>query len=323
MDVVGPIDPPSVSGKRYFLTIVEQSSSYKIVKFLQKKSKVFEQFQATKIEMENTQNKKLKKLLSDRGGEFLNNEFKKLSNKSVLLSNLSPTASRKNHSPHFLWTNTPTRLTRLRKFSCRAVVYSLSRQVRWKLDPPGQPGIFIGYNNNNTEYQILRLNDLKVSITHYATLNKKVFPSISQKNTTKTFTTPLDEPFTPNNNQAINAPQDMMDAEQSLELADAIKQEETLETAQEVTDPIATQTQVPRIKIIGPRHPTLITAELNDLNILPYKRRPSALLSESNKTPQTYCGALKSGSHLLWQEAINKELENMHLLKVWDVVDLH
>ncbi|MBW0505653.1 hypothetical protein O181_045368 [Austropuccinia psidii MF-1] len=122
----------------------------------------------------------------------------------------------------------------------------------------------------------------------------------------------------------INTPQDQMDTKQSPELEDAIQlEEETLETAQEVTDPIATQTQVPCIKIIGPRHPTLITAELNDLNILPYKRRPMALLTASNKTPQTYCGALKSGSHLLWKEAINKELENMHLLKVWDVVDLH
>ncbi|MBW0533979.1 hypothetical protein O181_073694 [Austropuccinia psidii MF-1] len=148
--------------------------------------------------------------------------------------------------------------------------------------------------------------------------NKKVFPSISQKNTTETFTTPFDdEPVTPNNNQTINTPQDQMDTKKSLELADAIQlEEETLETAQEVTGPIATQIQVPRIKIIGPRHPTLITAELNDLNILPYKRRPMALLTASNKTPQTYCGALQSGSHLLWKEAINKELENMHLLKV-------
>ncbi|MBW0505652.1 hypothetical protein O181_045367 [Austropuccinia psidii MF-1] len=172
IDVVGTINPPSVLGKHDFLTIVDQSSSYKIVKFLQKKSEVFEKFQATKIVMENTQDKKLKKLLSDRGGEFLNNEFKKLSNEcgfihifsppetpqhnafaeranqtilekaccllggsnlpanfwadavntAVLLSNLSPTASRKNHSPHFLWTNTPARLTRLRKFGFRAVV---------------------------------------------------------------------------------------------------------------------------------------------------------------------------------------------------------
>ncbi|MBW0502776.1 hypothetical protein O181_042491 [Austropuccinia psidii MF-1] len=175
MDIVGSINPPSVSGKRYFFTIVDQSSSYKIVKFLQKKSEVFEQFQATKIAMENAQDKKIKKLVSDRGGEFLNNEFKKLSNEcgfihifpppetpqhkafaeranqtilkkarfllgglnlpanfladavntAVLLSNLSPTTSRENHSPHFLWTDTPARLSRLRKLGCRAVVYSL------------------------------------------------------------------------------------------------------------------------------------------------------------------------------------------------------
>ncbi|MBW0533980.1 hypothetical protein O181_073695 [Austropuccinia psidii MF-1] len=90
MDVVGPINPPLVSGKHYFLTIVDQSSSYKIVKFLQKKPKVFEQFQATKIAMENTQDKKLKKLVSERGGEFLNNDFKKLSNKCGFIHIFSP-----------------------------------------------------------------------------------------------------------------------------------------------------------------------------------------------------------------------------------------
>ncbi|MBW0523329.1 hypothetical protein O181_063044 [Austropuccinia psidii MF-1] len=44
MDVVGPINPPSMSGKQYLLTIVYQESSFKSVKFLQKKSDVFEQF---------------------------------------------------------------------------------------------------------------------------------------------------------------------------------------------------------------------------------------------------------------------------------------
>ncbi|MBW0502777.1 hypothetical protein O181_042492 [Austropuccinia psidii MF-1] len=171
---------------------------------------------------------------------------------------------------------------------------------------------------------MLPLNDLKVSITHHATPNKKVFPSIPQKNTTETFTTSLNEPVTPKIDQTSNAPQSQLDSEQSPEASNAIQLEgETLETAQEVTNPVATQIQAPRIKIIGPWHPTLITSNLNDLNILPYKRQPAALLTTSDKTPQTYRGALKSVSHLLWQEAIDKELENMHFLKVWEVVDLH
>ncbi|MBW0485365.1 hypothetical protein O181_025080 [Austropuccinia psidii MF-1] len=246
MDVVGPINPPSVSAKCYFLTIVDQSLSFKIVKFLQKKSEVFEKFQATKSSMENRKEKKLQKLVSDRGGEFLNKSFKELSNRcgfihifappetpqhnafaeranqkilekahcllgssnlpatfladsvntAVLLSNLSLTASRGNLSPHFLWTNTPVKILRLRAFSCREVVYNLSRKIRGKLDPPGQPGIFIGYKNN-TAYWILWLNHLKVSITQHELFKGKVFPFISQKNTNKTFTTAPNEHITP------------------------------------------------------------------------------------------------------------------------------
>ncbi|MBW0529781.1 hypothetical protein O181_069496 [Austropuccinia psidii MF-1] len=66
MDVVGPITPPSVSGNRYFLTIVNKASSFKIVRFLKKKSEVFDQFHATKKEMENLHNRTLKQLVTDR-----------------------------------------------------------------------------------------------------------------------------------------------------------------------------------------------------------------------------------------------------------------
>ncbi|MBW0498324.1 hypothetical protein O181_038039 [Austropuccinia psidii MF-1] len=156
----GPVTPPSVSGNCYFLTIVGQASSFKIVKFLKKKSEVFENFCIAKRAIENFQNKKLKQLVTDRGGEFVNHNFKRLSDDcgyvhimappetpqnngfsqrenhtilektrclmiqaslpknywadavstAVLLLNLSPTASRKNQSPHFLWTNTLPKL---------------------------------------------------------------------------------------------------------------------------------------------------------------------------------------------------------------------
>ncbi|MBW0525843.1 hypothetical protein O181_065558 [Austropuccinia psidii MF-1] len=236
MDIVGPINPPSMSGKQYFLTIVDQVLSLKIIKFMQKKSDVFEQFQLTKNAMENSQDKKLKKLISDRGGEFLNNNFKKLLdgcgfinimdspetprhnrfaeranctiikkacclleksnlpaqfwaysvNTVVFLSNLMQTAMRDGWSPNSLWTNSPARLSKLKTFGCRAIVYNIGQHIRRELDPPGQPGIFIGYENNNTEYCILRLTNLKVSITQHATFNKNIFPSIPQYNTDKT-----------------------------------------------------------------------------------------------------------------------------------------
>ncbi|MBW0537362.1 hypothetical protein O181_077077 [Austropuccinia psidii MF-1] len=78
IDLVGPITPPSISGARYFLTIVDQATSFKITRFLKNKSEAYDQFVSVKKLMENRHDRTLKKLVSDRGGEFLNNQFKTL-----------------------------------------------------------------------------------------------------------------------------------------------------------------------------------------------------------------------------------------------------
>ncbi|MBW0491869.1 hypothetical protein O181_031584 [Austropuccinia psidii MF-1] len=160
IDLVGPISPSSFSGYSYFLTIVDQATGFKMVKFLKRKSEAFQNFLSAKRLMENIHDRKLKKLVLDRGGEFLNNQFKELSeecgfihffsppetpqhngyaeranitilekarclinptnlpksfwaeavNTAVYISNLSPTISCNNKSPHLLWYNIPAKI---------------------------------------------------------------------------------------------------------------------------------------------------------------------------------------------------------------------
>ncbi|MBW0494928.1 hypothetical protein O181_034643 [Austropuccinia psidii MF-1] len=86
----GPITPPSVSGYQYFLTIVNQFTSFKITCFLKNKSNAFNEFLHQKISMENLHDRTLKKLLSDRGGEFLNHMFKALYEKCGFQHGFSP-----------------------------------------------------------------------------------------------------------------------------------------------------------------------------------------------------------------------------------------
>ncbi|MBW0536378.1 hypothetical protein O181_076093 [Austropuccinia psidii MF-1] len=90
VDLVGPISPPSVSGNRYFLTIVDQATSFKLVKLLKQKSEALKQFIIAKAYMENIQDRTLKKLVSDRGGEFLNKEFKVLAESKGFVHVFSP-----------------------------------------------------------------------------------------------------------------------------------------------------------------------------------------------------------------------------------------
>ncbi|MBW0472319.1 hypothetical protein O181_012034 [Austropuccinia psidii MF-1] len=75
-----------------------------------------------------------------------------------------------------------------------------------------------------------------------------------------------------------------------------------------------------RIKVIGPRHPTMIFSEIDDINILPYPRRANTHLTMVNRTPCTYQEALKAPDKDLWVAEINKELNAMKQLKVWDLV---
>ncbi|MBW0580015.1 hypothetical protein O181_119730 [Austropuccinia psidii MF-1] len=103
-------------------------------------------------------------------------------NTAVLRFHLSPTTSRANQYPHFLWTETLPKLDRLRTNGCRAVIHNLKRQYEVKMEPPAQPRILIGYDNNDTAYRIVGLKDSKVSVKHHATFNEIFFPKLSTTN---------------------------------------------------------------------------------------------------------------------------------------------
>ncbi|PLW34183.1 hypothetical protein PCASD_13302 [Puccinia coronata f. sp. avenae] len=68
MDLVGPFPVQSTAGSLYFLTLIDQHSGFKNVKFLRQKSETFNQF----VEFKNQAEKQTKKLLcilvSDGGG---------------------------------------------------------------------------------------------------------------------------------------------------------------------------------------------------------------------------------------------------------------
>ncbi|MBW0519526.1 hypothetical protein O181_059241 [Austropuccinia psidii MF-1] len=56
----------------------------------------------------------------------------------------------------------------------------------------------------------------------------------------------------------------------------------------------STNDRTPRLKVIGPRHPTLITSNVDPLHIIPYRRRPRSYFTVSEETPKTHHSTLKS-----------------------------
>jgi Integrase core domain/GAG-pre-integrase domain len=75
-DICGPITPGSFNRKEYFITFIDDCSRKCWVYFIEKKSEAFETFKKFKIMVEKTTGKNIQSLRSDRGGEYLSNQFK-------------------------------------------------------------------------------------------------------------------------------------------------------------------------------------------------------------------------------------------------------
>ena len=76
-DVWGPTQNPSLRGKRYFVTFVDDFSRRSWVYSMHHKHKVLEVFKDWKKMIENQTNRKIKFLRSDNGGEYTSDAFKK------------------------------------------------------------------------------------------------------------------------------------------------------------------------------------------------------------------------------------------------------
>ncbi|GJU05864.1 retrotransposon protein, putative, ty1-copia subclass [Tanacetum coccineum] len=75
-DVCGPLRHVSRQGAGYFITFKDDHSRYGYVYLLKHKHEVFETFKVFKNEVENQPGKTIKALQSDRGGEYISQEFK-------------------------------------------------------------------------------------------------------------------------------------------------------------------------------------------------------------------------------------------------------
>jgi transposase InsO family protein len=62
-------------GKRYFMTFIDDYTRFCYVYLLKTKDEMLNYFKAYKAEVENQLDRKIKRLRSDRGGEYFSSEF--------------------------------------------------------------------------------------------------------------------------------------------------------------------------------------------------------------------------------------------------------
>ena len=74
-DLCGPLPSASFSSFKYFLTVIDDYSRCTWVYFLKIKSEVFNMFLAYKALVEKQSGHQIIKLISDNGGEYVNNKF--------------------------------------------------------------------------------------------------------------------------------------------------------------------------------------------------------------------------------------------------------
>ncbi|GJR72960.1 retrovirus-related pol polyprotein from transposon TNT 1-94 [Tanacetum coccineum] len=181
---LGPSRVESMSGCRYFLSIVDDYSRRVWVHFLRHKNEAFSKFKEWKQLVKNQIGRKLKKLRTDNGLDFCNQEFNNLCKESGIARHLtvvgtpqhnglaermnrtllnkvrspSTTLEKKTHID--LWSGHLANYEILRIFGC--VAYSHVNQG--KLKPRAIKCIFLGYPEGMKGYRLWRLDDVKPKI---------------------------------------------------------------------------------------------------------------------------------------------------------------
>lgn len=89
-DVCGPISQSARGGYRYFITFTDDYSRYGYVYLMSHKSEAFDKFKEYRNEVENQLDKRIKALRTDRGGEYLSDEFSAYLKEYGIVPQLTP-----------------------------------------------------------------------------------------------------------------------------------------------------------------------------------------------------------------------------------------
>ncbi|MBW0565797.1 hypothetical protein O181_105512 [Austropuccinia psidii MF-1] len=179
--------------------------------------------------------------------------------------------------------------------------------------PPGEAGILLGYENNNSAYRILKISNKKVYTSRHVTFFKNHFPELVQE--PESDPSPLhfsNDPFEVNYSEKFYE----FNVGENSEEEENIVQDRTVHADEETSAP-----PLKRIRVIRPRHPTLIRSDISHTNILPYHRRPVSLFTHTND-PNSFNKAVKSTNSEFCIAMVKRELNAMTKLNVWEVIPI-
>ncbi|GJX23732.1 retrotransposon protein, putative, ty1-copia subclass [Tanacetum coccineum] len=193
-DVCGPLRHVSRQGASYFITFTDDYSRYGYVYLLKHKHEVFETFKVFKNEVENQLGKTIKALRSDRGGEYISQEFKDYLKACGIVQQLTPpytpqhngVSERRNRTlldmvrsmmnlttlPLSFWDYALESATRILNMvpTKKALV---KRDTPEKLQQRSVKCIFIGYPKETMGYYFYFPSENKIVVARYAKFFEK------------------------------------------------------------------------------------------------------------------------------------------------------
>ena len=159
-DVCGPLSSLARGGYLYFITFTDDFSRYGYVYLMRHKSESFEKFKIFKNEVQNQLGKNIKMLRSDRGGEYLSQEFSNHLKDCGIVSQLTPPGTPQ-------WNGVSERRNR-----------TLLDMVRSMMSQTDLPISFWGYALETAAFILNRVPSKSVKRTPYELWNGKR-PSLS------------------------------------------------------------------------------------------------------------------------------------------------
>nr|GFA11267.1 hypothetical protein [Tanacetum cinerariifolium] len=174
----------SRQGASYFITFTDDFSRYGYVYLLKHKHEVFETFKVFQKEVENQLGKTIKLLRSDRGGEYMSQEFlDHLKDHGIIAHHTPPytpqhkgLSERRNKTlldmvektPYEVWHGKAPKLSYLKVCGCEALVKRDTLTKLDKLDPRSIKCIFIGYPKETMGYSFYYPPENKVIVARNA-----------------------------------------------------------------------------------------------------------------------------------------------------------
>jgi len=333
-DVCGPLTITARGNYDYFITFTDDLSRYGYVYLMKHKSEAFKKFKEFQNEVENQLDKKIKALRSDRGGEYLSNEFDSHLKDCGILSQLSPpgtpqlngVAERRNRTlldmvrsmmsqtdlPDSFWgfailtaikslNNSPTKATEKTPYEMwRGKVPNISYMKIWGCE---------AYVKVKTDNKLAPRSEKCIFVGYptsrgyyfYKPQANQVFVSIEAVFLEKEFISRRQS----GRNFELNEIQEVQEPQTEVET-----QENVPSSSSSVIVPIQ-----PRRSGRASHQPDRYVGLIEEDGSL------DILLMESDE-PATYKAAISSPNSTQWQEAMKSEMDSMHENQVWDLVNL-